>query len=119
MPTSTRDANVKKMSDLLRGGATMLSQTCPDCNIPLFKMPSGEVICPGCNRRVVFTTSSDMGRVKTETETTSELDDVILEKTRKIKNLMARTDDPEQLEKLARTLMALYDLLDRVRQTKA
>ncbi|MDD1776054.1 MAG: hypothetical protein LUP94_01715 [Candidatus Methanomethylicus sp.] len=106
------------MSDLLRSGATMLSQTCPDCKVPLFKLPSGEIICPSCNRRAVFTSSNEVEKVKVEAETTNELDDVILEKTRRLKSLMAKTDNPEQLEKLAKTLIILYDLLDRVRRTK-
>ncbi|MEN3059018.1 MAG: Sjogren's syndrome/scleroderma autoantigen 1 family protein, partial [Candidatus Methanosuratincola petrocarbonis] len=51
---STRDSQVKRMADLLREGATMLSQACPECKTPLFRLSSGEVICPGCNKRVVF-----------------------------------------------------------------
>jgi len=34
------------MAELLRAGATMLAETCPKCNSPLFRLKSGEVLCP-------------------------------------------------------------------------
>jgi len=41
------------MSDLLRSGATMTSEHCPECNTPLFRV-KGQLICPKCNKPVVI-----------------------------------------------------------------
>ncbi|RLG87627.1 MAG: hypothetical protein DRO15_04615 [Thermoprotei archaeon] len=41
-----RSAILKRMAELLRAGATMLAETCPKCNSPLFRLKSGEVLCP-------------------------------------------------------------------------
>jgi UPF0148 protein len=106
------------MAELLQSGATMLSQTCPDCRIPLFKLTSGETLCPGCNRRAVFAKATEVEKVRAETESSEELEAVVIAKADKIKSLMAKTDNPDTLEKLAKTLMVLFDLLDRVRKTK-
>lgn len=46
------------MADLLRSGATMLSDVCPECNTVLFKMKD-EVICPKCNRPVVMVKATE------------------------------------------------------------
>ncbi len=58
MSIDKREA-VKKMAELLRAGAVMLPQKCPvkGCNLPLFKLKSGEIICPVHGR--VYLVSSD------------------------------------------------------------
>src|SRR5437660_12011462 len=45
--------DVKRMADLLKSGATMLSDVCPVCGTPLFKV-TGEVFCAKCNKPVVY-----------------------------------------------------------------
>src|SRR6266568_1848526 len=41
------------MADLLKSGATMLSDICPVCGTPLFRV-KGEVFCAKCNKPVVY-----------------------------------------------------------------
>ncbi|HEY5620508.1 MAG TPA: Sjogren's syndrome/scleroderma autoantigen 1 family protein, partial [Candidatus Bathyarchaeia archaeon] len=45
--------DVKHMADLLKSGATMLSDICPECGSPLFRI-KGEVFCAKCNKPVVY-----------------------------------------------------------------
>src|SRR5215472_9911220 len=45
--------DVRRMADLLKSGATMLSDICPECGTPLFKL-KGETFCAKCNRPVVY-----------------------------------------------------------------
>src|SRR5207249_11633340 len=45
--------DVKRMADLLKSGATMLSDVCPNCGSPLFKV-KGEIFCAKCNKPVVY-----------------------------------------------------------------
>ncbi|MGD2142812.1 MAG: Sjogren's syndrome/scleroderma autoantigen 1 family protein, partial [Candidatus Bathyarchaeota archaeon] len=44
--------SMKSMAELLRSGATMLSRSCPECDSPLFKLKSGDIVCAKCQRRV-------------------------------------------------------------------
>ncbi|MCD6324062.1 MAG: hypothetical protein J7L55_03020 [Desulfurococcales archaeon] len=37
---------LRRMAELLRTGAVMLNETCPICGLPLFRLRSGEVVCP-------------------------------------------------------------------------
>jgi UPF0148 protein len=40
------DDVVKKGAELLRQGATMLQESCPICGSPLYKLKSGDIVCP-------------------------------------------------------------------------
>jgi uncharacterized Zn finger protein (UPF0148 family) len=44
----------KIMADLLRSGHTMLSDSCPVCNNPVFQSKQGHTFCPICNREIIF-----------------------------------------------------------------
>ena len=62
-----RDPKVmKKMADLLRAGATMLAETCPICGLPLFRLKSGEVVCPIHGRVYLVRDESEAARVEVE-----------------------------------------------------
>ncbi len=113
-----KDENVKKMAELLRGGSTMLSHSCPDCKTPLFKLTDGEIICPGCGRKAVFAKPNEVEKVKAEEEASSELEAIVLQKISRIKMKIAESDDPEELGNLSKTMTSLYDLLDRIRREK-
>ena len=56
---ASRSEAVKKMAELLKLGAVMLPQKCPvkNCNLPLFKLRSGEIVCPAHGR--VYLVRSD------------------------------------------------------------
>lgn len=115
---SKRDADIKKMADLLRGGATMMAETCPDCKVPIFRLTDGEMICPGCERRVVFAKSTEAKKVAAQSSATSELEDMMQRKVQMIKEKMEKTDDPKELEGLSMSLSSLLDALERVRKRK-
>jgi len=52
---------MKRMAQLLRQGAVMLAETCPICGLPLFRLKSGEVVCP-IHGRVVIVSSDEEER---------------------------------------------------------
>ncbi|MHA1339868.1 MAG: Sjogren's syndrome/scleroderma autoantigen 1 family protein [Promethearchaeota archaeon] len=51
---TSNDENIKKMARLLREGATMLEYSCPQCGGLLFRLKNKKIICPTCEREVVF-----------------------------------------------------------------
>ncbi len=42
------------MAALLRQGATMLELICPQCENILFRLKDGKMICPSCEKEVIF-----------------------------------------------------------------
>ncbi len=51
---------IKRSTELLRQGATMLGLQCPRCGSPLFRLRSGEVVCPIHGRVVIARSESDV-----------------------------------------------------------
>lgn len=48
------DENVtKRMGQLLRKGAALLSTACPKCNTPLLRLKDGTMYCAKCDKQVV------------------------------------------------------------------
>ncbi len=115
MSKGSRDAVIKKMSELLRSGAVMLDQSCPLCGTPLFKLKSGEVVCP---------IHGTVKVVKSESEAVSVTTSAVLDELEKfIANRMyqvllkikiaeeIKISDIEMLSKL-------LDVLERIRRIK-
>ncbi|MCX8203102.1 MAG: hypothetical protein N3H32_02160 [Nitrososphaeria archaeon] len=115
---SSRDSQVKRMADLLREGATMLSQACPECKTPLFRLSSGDVVCPGCSKRVVFAKPSETERVAAQAVVASSLEEVIVEKISQVQSALHASRDVSEVERHVRVLSSLFDLLEKVRGTK-
>ena len=65
---SREDTAVKRMAQLLKSGATMLERVCPQCNVPLFRLKSGEIICPSCGQRFVIVQSEEEEKLRRMTE---------------------------------------------------
>lgn len=111
------DAVVKKMSELLRSGAVMLDLACPLCGTPLFKLRSGEIVCPTHGTvRVVKTDSEAI-----EMQSQAVLDILEAAATSRIISLAeaisverAESSEEELLDHLDRWL----EILERVRRLK-
>ena len=110
---ANRSELIRKMADMLRAGATMLSEVCPQCGSPLFKLKSGEVVCP-LHGRVYL--------VKTEEEAEKATTYAILESLERnvvkilidIQKSLPSIKDPEELEYKARNLIAWLEVLERI-----
>lgn len=113
-----REEVIKKSAELLRAGATMLNEVCPECKIPLFKLKGGEIICPSCNRKVIFVKTDEEEKALLEMFKASELEEGISRKIEELKEKMLSTKDPEEMDKIARTISSLIDLKEKLRQKK-
>ncbi len=110
-----RDTIIKKASELMRSGATMLAESCPLCGSPLFKLTSGEVVCP-IHGRVML--------VKTEEELSeANVASVLLELEKSIADKLSeyvgklRSDKEVEFEDI-RNIISWLDALERVERIK-
>jgi len=102
-----RDTSVvKKMADLLRAGATMLPERCPVCGLPLFRLRSGEVVCPVHGRVYIVRDESEVSRVTVQ-GVLEELEKVVA--SRLSENLEAA----KRGEPRAKELSEWLDVLER------
>lgn len=109
--------STKQMAELLRSGAKMLSQSCPECGSPLFQLKSGEIWCARCQRRVIIIPEGE--------ETTAEagiqlesLERAIVQKLSSIAGLLAGQSEPGELKDTAEALNALLASLERLRRIR-
>ncbi len=110
--------NLKKMAEILKSGATMLQEACPQCYSPLFKLPSGEVYCAKCDRRVVI--EKDEGEAPEAASPTmlSSLEETILRKLKDAENQMNIGKEPQELQPLVNLILGYLDILQTIRQLR-
>ena len=109
------DDQVKKMGQLLRSGATMLQETCPTCNSPLFKF-EGKVLCVNCGpqspRRAEPVKSVDLDAMVLKMMST------ILIKLDKLNDEVSKTTDFNNLYLLGKVTLTFLRTLEYLRRLK-
>ncbi len=105
---------LRKMSELLRAGAMMLSDTCPQCGLPLFKLRSGEVVCP-IHGRVYVARSEEEAEKFTLIGVLDSVEDVVVSKLAE----MRRGIEQKGLdEDLIRRIIGLLEVIERIERIK-
>jgi len=99
---------IKRMAHLLKSGATMLDKVCPKCHVPLFKLKSGEVICPSCGQRFVIVQSEEEEIKVYIDEALKELERLLTAKIYKINSEIRQT---EKLTDLSEIMKSIYEIL--------
>jgi UPF0148 protein len=111
--TKRNDASIKKMADLLRQGATMLAQGCPQCGSPLMKM-GDDVYCATCDRRIVIMDSREQVESQTLKALIPELHETLLKKLKTLSEVIEAENDTEALTKLANLMVLLLQSLEQL-----
>jgi len=114
-----KNRNIQKMAALLRDGNTLLSDACPECNSPLFKLKTGDIFCASCEKKVVI--------IKDDKQIDVILQNNILDDSRKvinmkIKNLQQKIDlenNIDELYKLTRLFIAYLETLEKLKNLKS
>ncbi|MGC9149009.1 MAG: Sjogren's syndrome/scleroderma autoantigen 1 family protein [Sulfolobales archaeon] len=111
--TINREEAIKKMAELLRSGAAMLAETCPICGSPLFKLKSGEIICPIHGRVYMVSRDEEISKISTET-VLMKLENLASSRIDALMKRLSEEDEEEVLESISRWL----DILLKVRSVK-
>lgn len=108
---------VKRMSDLLKSGATMLSETCPQCKSPLFKIKD-ELLCVKCNRPVVVIKATEDESDVIAAQSLGKLEQTALMKIDEINSALKIEKDYEKVNKLRQSLSEWLTIVERVRKLR-
>ena len=110
--------DVRRMADLLKSGATMLSDICPVCGTPLFKV-KGEVFCAKCNKPVVYQKAMasqqatlSPGYLLDSVETT------IVGKISEANEVLKIEKDPEKLSLYSNLVFGWLSMLEKLRSLR-
>jgi UPF0148 protein len=107
------DEQTKRMADLLKSGATMLFEHCPECNSPLFKIKN-DVWCPSCNKRVIIVKEGEESKV-TSLLLLEETEKTIMTKLQEINQWIKHEDDPSKLLEMGVLLSKWLEIVGRIR----
>ncbi|MEM3003694.1 MAG: Sjogren's syndrome/scleroderma autoantigen 1 family protein [Candidatus Bathyarchaeia archaeon] len=110
-------SELKRMSELLKSGATMLSEACPECGSPLFKVGS-DIICAKCNKPVVILKAAEEEDRVLGDRVLGELEQTIMGKIKDISRAIDSENDMEKLTLYGRMLSTWLDALDRIKKLK-
>ncbi|MCI2415014.1 MAG: hypothetical protein MPF33_07220 [Candidatus Aramenus sp.] len=106
------DHLAKKGAELLRQGATMLSESCPICHSPLFRLKNGDVVCPLHGKVYIVKSDEEEKKVKKDLVLTSTEDELIEGLNQMLKKLK---EDPKDSEALLQVIRYL-DAIERIRR---
>ncbi|MHA2273337.1 MAG: Sjogren's syndrome/scleroderma autoantigen 1 family protein [Candidatus Hodarchaeales archaeon] len=114
----SRDEQIQEMSKLLLSGATLLSDSCPDCKVPLFRKGDA-IFCSSCGRKAVYATSDDEAQqIVQATDLGKTLDDVRSVLHGKLEHLLTTLSQEEDLNAIKQLLEVIGTLLDLLRSLK-
>jgi len=109
---------VKKMAELLKSGAAMLPETCPECGTPLFRKGS-ETFCPKCNKPVVIITSAEQETRLMADRILEDSEQTLLSKIQEINMAMKIEKEPERLVSYGNALASWLEAIERLRRLRA
>ena len=113
---SGREELVKRMSELLKSGASMLSELCPVCRVPLFRLRGGRVVCPKCGRSVFLVRDEvDEARVLVDV-TVLDLQRSICERLRVVSSRLLSASSVEEERALGELAVTYLEALERIRR---
>jgi len=113
MMSEKNDTSVKRMADLLRKGATMLADACPQCGSPLFKV-NDDIYCAKCDRRIVYAQSDEEVEAQAVKSLIPELRETLINKLKALNQIVDNETDTEALTKLANLMVLLLQALHRL-----
>ncbi|MEM0489678.1 MAG: Sjogren's syndrome/scleroderma autoantigen 1 family protein [Ignisphaera sp.] len=109
-----RDTVVKRSVELMRSGATLLAEVCPLCRSPLFRLRSGEIVCPIHGRVMVVKTEEEVaeaGVIGVLTELEKKISNLLINRVKNISEDEASYDD-------ARDIVMWLEAIERIERIK-
>ena len=117
----TEDRNeterISRMVNLLRAGAVMLSETCPVCHSPLFKVGS-DIYCPSCQKKVIIVKKDEEATVFLRSSVLTNLEESLIVKIQELGTKIARETSMENLYDLLRVLVITLEALEKIKRIK-
>ena len=108
---------VKKMAELLKSGAAMLPETCPECGTPLFRKGS-ETFCAKCNKPVVIIRSAEQETRLMADRILEDSEQTLLAKIREVNVAMKIEKDPEKLLAYGNALATWLGAIEKLRRLR-
>jgi len=105
------------MAELLKSGAKMLSEACPQCSSPLFEV-KGEIFCAKCNKSVVKLKPTDKESKLVGSRVMDVVEQTILDKIQEVTTLINDEHEQDKLLNLVNILSGYLTALEKIKKLK-
>ncbi len=105
-------AVLAKMASMLKSGATMLDKLCPYCGVPLFRLKSGEILCPKCGQRFVIVASDEEEIRARSALTLRSLEQTVIERLELLREELSKALNPSDIYEVGKAVMMLLQILE-------
>jgi UPF0148 protein len=109
--------DVKRMADLLKSGATMLSDICPECGSPLFRV-KGDIFCAKCNKPVVYARATGPQATVSQSVLLETVEQTIVGKISETNALLKVEKDPEKMSVYSNLVFGWLSMLEKLRSLR-
>jgi len=111
------DDYVKKAAEYIKMGATMLSESCPICKVPLFKLGE-DVVCLNCGRKIILV-KEDREAVAAKTPLIlTDIEESLVTKILEVKRKLMLAEDLDDMKKAGDVLNTLLEALSTIRRLR-
>jgi len=108
---------IKRMSDLLRSGATLTSEHCPECNTPLFRV-KGQLMCPKCNKPVIIVREGEEQSATMTLSVLGSLEKTLLLKLQESDQGLREAKDLDEAREQGTLLNVWLEAIERLRRVQ-
>lgn len=121
MQQNTENTPVKRGANLLLQGATLTDLSCPVCSSPLFRLKDSTLWCTKDEKKVIVVKEGEEPPKQAAAPSTAydKLEATLLAKIQDIQGKIEKTEDMEELQKLALALSELLDNVEKIKKMKA
>jgi len=109
--------DVKRMADLLKSGATMLADVCPECGNPLFRV-KGDIFCAKCNKPVVYARATGPQATVSPSLLLETVEQTIVGKISETNALLKLEKDPEKMSVYSNLVFGWLSMLEKLRSLR-
>ncbi len=111
------DDYVKKAAEYMKMGAIMLSESCPICKLPLFKLGE-DVFCPNCGRKIILV-KEDQEAIAAKTPLIlTDMEESLISKILEVERKLMLAEDLDDVKKAGDVLNTLLEALSTIRKLR-
>jgi UPF0148 protein len=110
--------DVRKMAELLKTGATMLQETCPECGTPLFRRGK-ETFCAHCNKPVVIIQNAEQETRFMADRILQDSEQTLMTKIQEVNLALKNEKDPERLVAYGNALANWLTAIEKLRRLRS
>jgi UPF0148 protein len=120
MQQKSHDSSIKRGAELLRQGATLTDLSCPECASPLFRLHDGTLWCAKDEKKVIVVKEGQEvpKQASAVSSAYDKLEATLMLKIEDIQGKIEKTQDVDELQKLALALSELLNSLEKVKKMK-